>query len=505
MTETIMLKLEVQPMDPTSSYRAHGAGIANDRLLSVPFANIDLPTAKARITAVLEGEQSCNLFFINAHCLNLSYRNPTYHQALLQTPLVLPDGSGVKKGCELNGGSLAANLNGTDLFPHICEIATKQNAPVYLLGAQPGVAEKVSGWIHEHYPGLRVAGTQHGYFSNAEEDSVVENINQSGAEILIVAMGVPTQELWLHTMQDRLNTRLNIAVGGLFDFYSGRIPRAPAWLRNMGFEWVWRFLQEPRRMWRRYLIGNVVYLSRVRKEARIRRWVRMLPERLIAPRARKLLGLQAGLRRALYRLRISSSERNKRLSDLVISGSALLFMLPVFLFIAIAIKLESPGPIFFGQTRAGIRGRPFRLWKFRSMVIDAEAKRHELEKHNEIDDGVTFKIQNDPRVTRVGRIIRKLSLDELPQLVNVLKGEMSIVGPRPGLYDEVAKYQLAQRMRLDVKPGLTSEWVVSGRNNLSFSQQAELDVAYRNHRSLWLDCKLMIKTIPALLTGRGAS
>lgn len=139
------------------------------------------------------------------------------------------------------------------------------------------------------------------------------------------------------------------------------------------------------------------------------------------------------------------------------------------------------------------------------MVVNAEALRADLEGLNEMGDGVTFKIKADPRITRVGRFIRKYSIDELPQFFNVLGGSMSIVGPRPGLYSELTKYDLKQRLRLDLKPGLTSEWVVAGRNDLSFSQQAALDVLYRNQRTFWGDLKLMIKTVPALLSGQGAS
>ncbi|UDL07028.1 WecB/TagA/CpsF family glycosyltransferase [Marinobacter sp. CA1] len=496
-------------MTPTSSRMSSSllylAEPATDRLLNIPFANIDLESAKERIFAALHAQESTNLFFINAHCLNVSHENADYYRALTEAELVFPDGSGVEKGCKLHGGELVANLNGTDLFPHICEIAASNGTPVFLLGARPGVADKVAQWAAEQYSDLQIAGVQHGYFSLEDEDAIIDNINCSGAKLLIVAMGVPMQELWLKRVQSRLHTRLNIAVGGLFDFYSGRIPRAPLWMREAGTEWLWRFLQEPRRMWRRYFLGNPIYIRRVKREVQIKRWIALLPDHLTTPWNRKFLALRSQLSKARYRFEIAGSEKAKRLSDIVLSSCALLALLPLFLMVAAAIKIESPGPVFFGQVRAGVRGRPFKLWKFRSMAEDAEARRAELEALNEIDDGVTFKIRNDPRVTRVGRIIRKLSIDELPQFFNVLRNEMSIVGPRPGLYAEIAKYELSQRMRLDIKPGLTSEWVVAGRNNLSFSEQAALDVDYRNRRSFWLDLKLMIKTVPAVLAGRGAS
>ncbi|WP_051311875.1 sugar transferase [Zooshikella ganghwensis] len=149
-------------------------------------------------------------------------------------------------------------------------------------------------------------------------------------------------------------------------------------------------------------------------------------------------------------------------------------------------------------------GAPFLLWKFRSMYQDAEKMRAHLESSNEMQEGVTFKVKNDPRVTKVGKLIRKLSLDEIPQLWNVLKGEMSLVGPRPALYSEIEKYSLIQRQRLDTIPGLTSDWVIAGRSKVCFTRQAELDIDYVHHQSLWRDIKLIFKTIPSLLSGQGA-
>ena len=193
----------------------------------------------------------------------------------------------------------------------------------------------------------------------------------------------------------------------------------------------------------------------------------------------------------------------KRAFDLLVSGAALLVFSPVFLAIAVAIKLDSPGPVFFGQVRSGLNGRRFTLWKFRSMVVDAEKRLGELASRNEMS-GPAFKMKADPRVTRVGRFLRKSSLDELPQFWNVFLGDMSVVGPRPPLPDEVARYQRWQRRRLSVKPGITCVWQVSGRNDIDFDTWMKLDLAYIDQWSLWLDLKICWKTIPAVLLGRGA-
>jgi exopolysaccharide biosynthesis polyprenyl glycosylphosphotransferase len=183
----------------------------------------------------------------------------------------------------------------------------------------------------------------------------------------------------------------------------------------------------------------------------------------------------------------------------------LLIVIPVIPLIALAIKLTSPGPVFFRQQRSGLNGAPFTLYKFRSMVTNAEQYKHELEAMNEMS-GPVFKVTNDPRVTPIGKFLRKYSLDELPQLFNVLRTEMSLVGPRPLPVDEVKRFEnLAHRRRLSVKPGLTCLWQISGRNQISdFKNWVRLDLEYIDNWSLWLDLKILIRTIPAVLIGTGA-
>jgi lipopolysaccharide/colanic/teichoic acid biosynthesis glycosyltransferase len=194
----------------------------------------------------------------------------------------------------------------------------------------------------------------------------------------------------------------------------------------------------------------------------------------------------------------------KRLVDLFVASITLIMLTPLFLLLAILIKLSDGGPVFFWQKRVGRWGREFAFPKFRTMVVDAEKRKDSLLSFNDHVDGVTFKMKRDPRVTWIGRSIRRMSLDELPQLWCVLTGDMSLVGPRPPLPREVAAYRLADRRRLDVVPGLTCIWQVSGRGDIPFERQVELDVEYIRSRSLWLDVKLLLRTIPAVLGGRGA-
>ncbi|HZT24021.1 MAG TPA: sugar transferase [Verrucomicrobiae bacterium] len=195
----------------------------------------------------------------------------------------------------------------------------------------------------------------------------------------------------------------------------------------------------------------------------------------------------------------------KQVLDIVGALVLLVLLLPVLLVIALVIKVTSPGPVLFKQQRSGQNGKPFTLYKFRTMVTNAEQLRHELEAMNEMR-GPVFKLSRDPRVTRVGKFLRKYSLDELPQLWNVLRGEMSLVGPRPLPVDEVKRFHdLAHRRRLSVKPGLTCLWQVSGRNEISdFREWVRLDLEYIDHWSLWLDLKILLLTIPAVLRGTGA-
>lgn len=193
----------------------------------------------------------------------------------------------------------------------------------------------------------------------------------------------------------------------------------------------------------------------------------------------------------------------KRLIDLVATSMLLLLLLPIFPLIALAIVLSSPGPVIYRSTRLGKNGKPFSFYKFRSMVVDAHEHRHRLLHLNEVD-GPVFKLTNDPRVTPVGRFLRRTSLDELPQLFNVFKGEMSLVGPRPPIPEEVEKYEPWQRRRLDVTPGITCLWQISGRSKLGFNEWMRLDLQYIQHRSFRLDLWIMLRTIPAVFSRDGA-
>ena len=193
----------------------------------------------------------------------------------------------------------------------------------------------------------------------------------------------------------------------------------------------------------------------------------------------------------------------KRVIDVVCSFVGVLVLSPLFVVIAIIIKFTSKGPVFFSQKRVGRDGKEFKMYKFRSMVVNAEELKEKLAAQNEMS-GPMFKMKDDPRVTKVGKFIRKTSIDELPQLLNVLKGDMSLVGPRPSLPKEVAQFEDWMYRRLEVKPGLTCYWQVSGRNNIDFEDWMKLDVKYVEERNLWIDIKLIFKTVFVLFGDKNA-
>ena len=197
-------------------------------------------------------------------------------------------------------------------------------------------------------------------------------------------------------------------------------------------------------------------------------------------------------------------EISKRAIDIIGAGSGLVLLSPVIAVVACAVKFTSKGPIFFSQKRVGKNGELFDMYKFRSMVVNAEELKEKLAHQNEMS-GPMFKMKDDPRVTKVGKFIRKTSLDELPQLWNVLKGDMSLVGPRPSLHKEVVQFEKWMYKRLSVKPGLTCFWQVSGRNNIDFEDWMKLDIKYVDERNLYIDIKLIFKTVLVLFGDKNAS
>jgi N-acetylglucosaminyldiphosphoundecaprenol N-acetyl-beta-D-mannosaminyltransferase len=233
------------------------------RLVDVAFDNLDMGEVLNRLDGMLDGEGTHQVSFVNPACVNIAARHRGYRRVLGRASLVLPDGIGVKIAGDLLGTPLRQNVNGTDLFPRLCERLEARGARMFLLGGQPGVAEGVAAEIARRWPRLQVVGHRNGFFSAAEEGAVVAEVRRSRADVLLVARGVPSQDLFIDRHLPLLGVKVAMGVGGLFDFVSGRIPRAPMWMRETGLEWIYRLIQEPGRMWRRYLVGNFTFLGRI--------------------------------------------------------------------------------------------------------------------------------------------------------------------------------------------------------------------------------------------------
>jgi exopolysaccharide biosynthesis WecB/TagA/CpsF family protein len=432
-----------------------------------------LNASSSEAIAILANSVTKTAFFMNAHCVNVASKDAVYGWALGKADRLLPDGIGMRIAARVGGERLVENLNGTDLFVPLVRDAAARGRSIFFFGAAAGVAEAAAAKAVELAPGLDVAGCRDGYFSPAEEDGIIAAINASGADIVLVALGVPRQEIWIARNRHRLNAGLVMGVGAQFDFWSGRVRRAPAIVRRLSCEWMWRLALEPRRLARRYLVGNPQFLARLAGRA-IGDAVAAEPGRLA-----------------------------KRMVDVALAGSAVVALSPALLVITAAIRATSQGPVLFRQERVGEGGRRFTMLKFRSMCVDAERRLDDLRRVN-TRAGVCLKAAVDPRITPVGRFLRRFSLDELPQLFNVLRGEMSIVGPRPALPREVAVYPAEAMERLVPRPGLTGVWQVSGRADVAFDKMVGMDVAYGRSRSLLLDVALIGLTVRAVFGGRGA-
>ncbi len=233
------------------------------RILDIRIDNVTMKEAIDSLMATLDQERPHLVCFVNPQCANVAYRDRAYKAVLDRADFVFADGIGMKFAGMILGRPIRQNVNGTDLFPQICETLAGSGKGIYLMGAKPGVADDVRAWIERNRPGVIVKGCHHGYFGTEGEAEVIREIRESGADMLFVAMGVPNQEMWISRHLEELGVKAAVGVGGLFDFYSGRIPRAPLWMREIGMEWSYRLWQEPGRMWRRYLVGNGVFLYRV--------------------------------------------------------------------------------------------------------------------------------------------------------------------------------------------------------------------------------------------------
>ena len=232
------------------------------KLFDIRIDNLTLADAVTKIIAPRCTSQAKTVCFVNVNSFNLAHHDASLKDSINATDYVFADGSGARIAAQRKGYRLLDNVNGTDLLPKLCERAILENKRIYLLGAKPQVAAKAASKLIQQYPGLRVAGSHHGYFDQNNCSDVINKINESNADILLVAFGSPIQENFLQNHKTKLAVDTVVAVGGLFDFYSGNISRAPLWMRELGLEWIWRLIQEPKAKFNRYVIGNPIFLYR---------------------------------------------------------------------------------------------------------------------------------------------------------------------------------------------------------------------------------------------------
>lgn len=231
-------------------------------IMGLRYWDIDLDTAAQYLVRAAAQHRRMQVYFVNAHCVNVAARDAKYADILKSAPFLFADGAGMALAARMNGAELTHNVNGTDLFPKLCATAAAAGVPVAFIGARPGVARQCATRMEREYPGLRVVWVEDGYLSKEAERSRLGELNSSGARILFVAKGVPTQEHWMAAYAAHLAAPVILGVGALFDFYSGTIPRAPLLVRKLRMEWAYRLVQEPRRLFRRYVLGNPEFIVR---------------------------------------------------------------------------------------------------------------------------------------------------------------------------------------------------------------------------------------------------
>lgn len=439
--------------------------------------------------------------------------------------LFVPDGGSLRLLLTRKGVPTGESLSG-DRFMHFACLRSPERVRHYVLGGSTAESAGLIARLKKHNPRLNVVGSR-GDYPPADEAAVVDEIIQSHPEILWICLPTPKQEQFLTRWKSQLPCRLSMLVGAGFDFRRGVSPaERKAWRRST--PWLRRFVIVTRRSLRRYLhLPGLVWMLRKRSPEppqadsppQLRHWIDSSNLRLGWKR------LRAYFARRTHRARHWMRPAAKRTFDL--AGAALIAVVlsPILLLAVMTIFIVDGRPILFSQRRVGKKGRIFKMWKLRTMRRDAELVETKAQGHKIDDSGGCFvdphddrilklrrilllhsrsaKYPRDPRIIRFGRFIRKTSLDELPQLLNILSGDMSLVGPRPFVTYEVAEYGPRHLLRHSVKPGLTGTWQISDRNNLTFDESIALDLLYVRNQSFWLDLKIVLKTIPSAFKNRG--
>lgn len=441
-----------------------------------------------------------------------SYDDPRFRKVINNADLVVPGGVPIVWMLRALGLKSQQRVYGPELMLHVCEAAARHELPIGLYGGSERALDRLQTQLRSHYPGLPIAYACSPPFrppTPEEEANTLSEIRQSGCRVLFVGLGCPKQERWMARQRGKLPAVM-LGVGAAFDFLSGEKPRPFPWMQAMGLEWLFRWVTEPRRLFFRYAYHNPRFIVLAACQLLLACWPKELRPRA-AHMAQIGQPMEDDALEERLELRFEESLRQKRIYQILkraidVTGAVILLPLlaPVLLVIGGLVAATSSGPVIFRQSRAGYRGREFTMYKFRTMRQEDRAEAPAAKGHPS-GRGILVKGKRDPRVTPVGRFLRATSLDELPQVFNVLKGEMSFVGPRPLLSFMLAPYPEFARTRALVRPGITGLWQVRDRENNTSAEAMRLhDLEYISQFSLRSDLAILWRTLFVVVAGNGA-
>jgi N-acetylglucosaminyldiphosphoundecaprenol N-acetyl-beta-D-mannosaminyltransferase len=489
------------PQHPSRSL----ATLACRHVLGVRVDGTSYPHATALILEWASRGESRYVCEVPVNGIMEAYDHPEFRAVLNGADLVTPGGMPIVWLLRWLGLRGQPRVYGPELMLEVCAVAARAHVPVGLYGGAPAALVRLQAVLEERYPGLNIVYAVSPPFralTPAEEENTALEIQRSGCRILFVGLGCPKQERWMARHRGRLPAVM-LGVGAAFDFISGEKRQAYPWMQAAGLEWLFRWVQEPRRLFFRYGYHNPRFVFLAAGQL-LRSWRKADQE--LAPAEVRISGVsEINLESLKNRLRQKRFQLLlKRLFDLTGSALAIVVTAPLWLTIALLVKLTSRGPVLFRQARLGWRGRSFKMLKFRSMQVETDAAL-ETARQGALAQGRLLKTADDSRVTRLGGFLRRTSLDELPQLFNVLKGEMSLVGPRPLIPFMLAAHPEFARARALMRPGISGLWQVSEReNNTTAQAMMPYDVGYIGRFTLGLDARILLRTVFIVLSGHGA-
>jgi len=439
-----------------------------------------------------EGVQT--LSFFDAKSLYWFHQDEEYKKIIRHFDYLVPRGKGIRVTSALQSKKSNRSAHSSELYRELLLSLEAVGETVLLFTDDKKNIARIENEISKHFPCLNLQIVLCDVEYDKSTHWFIQKIEKFSASAVLFAIESPLQERLIAKIEPKCSAKLLAGLGYPFfnAIFEVNDKKSLARFKNS-------ILLSPIKLLQTFISSCVT--SRFEPSSTPSKINKVLNNWGWSVR---LTRISIRLKASLWLIRCRAQGIIKRGIDLLGSSLGLLFLMPILVPVALGIKATSPGPLFYSQVRVGHRGKLFRMWKFRSMYIDADARKAALMEQNESSDGVIFKMKKDPRITPIGRIIRRLSIDELPQLYNVLTGEMSLVGPRPALESEVAQYPVLARARLEAMPGLTGLWQISGRSDLPFDKQVLLDTAYVNQQSAINDVKLIAKTIPAVVSGKGA-